>query len=453
MLVVLFMPLQAQAATQDTRIYVRPHCEGEFENEVSLFGEVPDYGGLNLFEERCSNFSVENPQTLMTPKLLVGEELNIDIVVRNTSGQAVNHVRSWLSYDPNVLEGVSVDVHANFPAVTPGESNFDTTNGYVMVEASNDASDANKQLFVRVAQVKLKVKQAPPSGTFISFYDVQRGGHTTVDTTENSADENILGEEPGGLHVVLDAGEGDRTDTTGTADTSDDTESNGGAATPNPGTAGGPAPTPAFGAPPLPNGGGDTSGENPFANQDNAFGTSGEGLTANTSDQGTPDRTAFSLLQVRNVRTTTEGTSIYLAWDQLNSSTLKAYNVYYGTTTGRYIQRKTVDKEMKSVILRSLPIDAKYFMAVRAVSIADEESAFSQEVAIVVGDPSSSTALLIEGDPGSDIVTSPVSGSVNGQIPGGETGVPSSLALFLLISAILGTLLASRRQLIVSSTR
>ena len=482
MLMVLLAPLQALAALQDVRIYMRPHCEGEFENTESLFGTVPDYGGLNLFEERCPNFSVENPQTLMTPQLIVGEELNIDIVVRNTSGQAVNHVRSWLSYDPNVLEGVSITVHSNFPAVTPGESNFDTTNGYVMVEASNDASDANKQLFVRVAQVKLKVKQAPPSGTFISFYDVQRAGHTTVTTNEAGTDESILGEEPGGLHVVLGPGGDGATDTTGGA-TAGDTA--GGAQAPNPATAGGPAPTPAFGVAPIAPGapGGAAAGNpfdsqanafgddgltsspsgtpgdpfanspgaapapNPFANQDqNPFGTPGSDLTANATQ---PDRTAFALLQVRNVRTTTEGTSIYLAWDPLNSSTLKVYNIYYGTTTGRYIQRKTVDKEMKSVILRSLPLDTKYFMAVRAVSIKDEESAFSQEVAVVVGDSSTATALLVEGD-GGDSVTNPINANVLGQIPGGDTGAPSSLALFLLVSAVLGTLFASRRQLIVS---
>ena len=34
---------------------------------------------------------------------------------------------------------------------------------------------------------------------------------------------------------------------------------------------------------------------------------------------------------------------MYLGWEGLNSSQLKAYNVYYGTTSGKYIQRRSID--------------------------------------------------------------------------------------------------------------
>jgi hypothetical protein len=83
---------------------------------------------------------------------------------------------------------------------------------------------------------------------------------------------------------------------------------------------------------------------------------------------------------VQNIRITTEGSSIYLGWEGLNSSQLKAYNIYYGTTTGRYIQRKTVEASTKSLAIRSLPIGTTYYFAVRAVNLADQESAFSRSL-------------------------------------------------------------------------
>lgn len=148
--------------------------------------------------------------------------------------------------------------------------------------------------------------------------------------------------------------------------------------------------------------------------------------------------TAFALLQVRNLRITMEGTSLYVAWDPLTSSQLKAYNLYYGTTTGRYIQRKTVSGDSTSMAIRGMPEKTTYFVAIRALSTQDEESAFSQEVAVEVGNPKTSTAPLT-GDllATKKLITVP-----------GETGMSSVFILILAISAITGTALASRRQLV-----
>lgn len=152
--------------------------------------------------------------------------------------------------------------------------------------------------------------------------------------------------------------------------------------------------------------------------------------------------TAFALLQVRNVRITTEGTSLYVAWDPLASSQLKAYNLYYGTTTGRYIQRKTVSGDSTSMAIRGLPEQTTYYVAIRALSTQDEESAFSQEAAVEVGNPKSSTAPLT-----GDLLATrkPVT------VPG-ETGLPSMVILILAVSAITGTVLASRRQIVALTT-
>ncbi len=164
--------------------------------------------------------------------------------------------------------------------------------------------------------------------------------------------------------------------------------------------------------------------------------------SASTSLTSPPSGTAFALLQVRNVRITTEGTSLYVAWDPLTSSQLKAYNLYYGTTTGRYIQRKTVSGDSTSMAIRGMPEKTTYFVAIRALSTQDEESAFSQEVAVEVGNAKTSTAPLT-----GDLLATrkPVT------VPG-ETGMSSVITLILTISAITGTALASRRQIVALTT-
>ena len=156
-------------------------------------------------------------------------------------------------------------------------------------------------------------------------------------------------------------------------------------------------------------------------------------------------------IQVQNLRATTDGTSVFLAWDALQSSTLKAYNIYYGTTSGQYIQRKTIAGDQNTLTIRNLPAGTTYYFAVRAVSAGDEESAFSQEVGITVGDPSSSTAPMNLGsDSAYQASTNPVR---SGTTVPGETGTSSNVALILLLSAVIGTLIASRRQFTITSSQ
>ena len=144
----------------------------------------------------------------------------------------------------------------------------------------------------------------------------------------------------------------------------------------------------------------------------------------------------FGILQVRNLRVTSQGSTVFLAWDALASAQINGYNIYYGTTSGRYLQRKTVDKNTKLIDIRALPEGTTYYFAARAVSVQGEESAFSQEVAVEVGKPASST--------------SPLKGNLlnlKKPLKTSDTGLPSGLALLLLVSAVTGTLFASRRQL------
>ena len=484
---------KAEAANPDATVFFRPHCDALTEDGDTILGPLPDIEELvNLGGGFCLRFEAEAPQTLKTVPMLAGDILDLDIVVYNPTRQPINYVRSWIAYDTSVLEHVSIEMTPNFPLVTPGEADFDPSNGYVMIEGNNDSDDANTNGLISVARVQFRVKIAPPSGTFISFYDIQDGGHTSIATKENGNYPYILGEEPGGLHVIFVQEDtpppppDDQTPPDTTQDPVDQPPQDEQlpARPPidelpdwNPSNPTEPPPDDLN--PPLTEETPDPEetvqkftaenlidltedGEACVENADCESNNCVEDICTPVVEPPEPEepeepiqRTAFALLQTRNIRVTTEGSSVFLAWDDLNASSLKAYNIYYGTTTGRYIQRKTVDGSMKNLVLRGLPLGATYYFAIRAVNDEDEESAFSQEVAVEIGNADTSTSPLVEnaiveiqGPTENPIGDLTGGGAIS--VPG-ETGTSSTMALLFILCAVVGTIVASKRQTMVAT--
>lgn len=470
MLVILMLTLQlhpihvqAQSAESsgDAWFEFRPHCsraDGDG-NADWLFGPIPapgivvETGPGNV---RCSRFEIHDPQTLKTERLRKGDILDVDILVENPSEQNLHRVRAWLSYDPNVLEGISVDITEDLPLVTPDENDFFPEEGYIKLDASAEEPGPDDERLV-FARLQFRVKKGVEGGSPISFYDAQNGGKSAVYAQKEAEKQYILKKEPGVLLVLFDKEDAmnTRSDQHEETDVLSDQEE----IDPNACTRNDDCPSGLCIAgqcqeaqQAMPNGSSCT-----FDQQcQSGLCTSGICIPKlaeqNEKDDLPlePTKTAFGLLQVRNVRVTTDGTSAFLAWDHLRSSALKAYNVYYGTTSGRYIQRKTVDRSQNSITIRSLPIGTTYYFAVRAVSAQDEESAFSREVAATIGDPDSSTAPLVQGIFTDAEGRNPLEARVDTApaVPG-ETGVPTLLMLILISSAVIGTVLASRRQCIV----
>ena len=463
----LIAPIPVSAEGEGTTLLLTPHCilrdSGEENTDGRMFGRIPttdELFGTNEENDRCREFAIENPQMMKTDPLSEGDTLDMDLIIRNPGKKRIKRVRAWLAYDPNVLEGKTVTVNESlFPAVTPGESDFSGKEGYVKIEASTQDPDKTTGEELLVARIEFTVHKVLAGGTVIGFHDVQSDGHTLLIEDANGEERSALEQEPGVL-VVVTVQEEEPGNDEGTADR--DTESSGSGSSSAPdGRASSSAATTEteeeIGTGGEVSGVNRTNGEDCNEDAQCASGLCGSGIcipklstgsTGTGSSAARAKRTAFSLLQVRNVSITTEGSSLFVAWDELKSSELKAYNVYYGTTSGQYIQRKTVGKSEISLTIRALPADTTYYVAVRAVNHADEESAFSQEVAVTVGDPASSTAPLAIGT--GDALQRPLVGTVTdgngGTIVPGETGLPTVLAILLIASAAVGTAVASRRQ-------
>lgn len=152
------------------------------------------------------------------------------------------------------------------------------------------------------------------------------------------------------------------------------------------------------------------------------------------------------MLQVQNLRVTTQGTTVYAAWDPLGSAELAGYALYYSSVSGRYIHRRSVPLLDASIIIRSLPEGSTQYFAVRGVTADGRETEFSQEVAVTVGDATTSTSLLTANS------ISPPSPRNDGTVAG-SAGSSTALVLLVLLSAAIGTAFAFRRQLIASTAK
>jgi hypothetical protein len=209
-----------------------------------------------------------------------GDEFDVQIIVKNPGAQSIISVRSWLSYDMNALEGLSINTQGSpFTLSAPGEDEFDAE-GHAKIGRSN-ISGGFKDAEAVFATVRFRVKTPNPMTTAISAYDYQvtELGHTSVNIIDQGFPANILSEEPNKVQIGLNAGATQPV-------------------TPEPTV----VPT-------------DIGGSG-FAN----------------------------LIRPQNLKATTGPGYVDLKWDLSDEAELMGYNIYYGKTSGQYTRLRTVGK-------------------------------------------------------------------------------------------------------------
>ncbi len=396
------LPVGTAVAAEEPRFELRPHCS---EDDVK--------------KDACKTFPARDAQSFQTDTLKVGDVLDMDLLIKNPGNASISRFRAWMGYDPTVFSGSLVQIDKNFAAPDPKETLFSTADGYIKTAASSQAGAKGSSIVA--ARITLKIMKAPVANTVISFYDATKktDSHTAIIVKASDKEQNIASGAQSYLFVRLQPGS---TSSSSSVTASSIASNTGKSASSTPSMPPASIASVASAASSVP-------------------ASTGTGMTA--SSQASVQNVAFALLQVQGVRVTTEGSSAFLAWNQLNAGSLLGYNVYYGTVSGKYIQRRSVDKANTTLTIRSLPTGTRYYFAVRGVDAGNKESDFSQEVAVVVGNPSTST--------------SPLTGSLsdlgpNGKTPGtggkvaGDTGPASTALLFIAISSVAGLALAFRRQ-------
>lgn len=437
LLLAILAPSVSGQEDRSIALELRPHCEDLGWTE-EFGGPVPDNPFMTtLTPATCPEFEVKDPLTRQTPVLRDNETLDMDLVIRNPAGSAVSRVRAWIAYDPMLLRGENISLHPSFTMPTPDEQTFSDRNGYVKIGAGADTPP--REAVIAVARIRMRVQATSDTQTILSFFnatgDVE--SETAVVTTEARAEQSLLQLPLGSLLVRMR--ERVSGSATGVATSS---------AAPSALSAPAPASQPAGTLPSvvdvsaLPQDGSTTSA----VSTESAASTASALSVPETMQTGG----AFTLLQVQNLRATTDQSTAYLAWDPLHSAELIGYNVYYGAISGEYLHRRSVDRTATTLMLRDLPQGVRYYFAVRGVNGSNQETEFSQEVAVVIGQPQTSTApllasLLPKGPQGKTPAT-------HGSIAG-STGNTSTVLLLVIASAGIGTALAFRRQFVALHRR
>lgn len=437
-LVLTLVPVQTDAQGSQVLLELRPHCLS-IEADNTFGGPTPDVDAMTepLDEESipCTNFPIRDPLSRQTPQLREGDVLDIDLVAINPNREPISRVRAFIQYDPSILEGEGITLMDAFPVSAPGELDFDPVSGTIRIGVASDTPTTAEE--IPVVNLRMRILSTQAAVTMITFQENTGGidSVTGVFATESGAEQNVLSPTLGALAVRLTSEAHNAAESSASSETSASTQVSQQASS---------EASTEVSSSQQPS---EASSSSEEASSESMNSSSAPRTSAVNADgsafSAVPLPTAFPDLQIQNLRVTTEGSTVFLAWDALPSADLRAYTVYYGTVSGRYIQKRTIAKDHASLTLRSLPNGTTYYFAVRG-SDGSIETQFSREVAVTVGEPLTSTSPLTASalDKGPGGVAPGTNGSVSG-----STGSSSMLLLVIALSALSGIALALRRQL------
>jgi hypothetical protein len=368
-----------------------PHCE-----EVDVL--------------RCTTFDAATPTSLTTPPVAPGSVVDMDIVLTNPHAEMIRSFSAWISFDPTMLIGKDVSVDSAVFAVSdPANTDIDQETGVIKMAASATEGKEPRSPLIRLGRIRMLVPEGTQAGqTPMAFTDLlsTTAGHTYV-TTSASNTENLITQQLGSLLVDIRQSETEPSSSSSVA------------------SAASSAPVVII----------NTSGSTSSSSSTSVAPSSAPGTSA-----------VFDLLQVQNVQVGTRDDTVSIAWAPLDHSKVQAYNVYYGITPGQYLHRRSVSVVSRGLVIDNLMPGKTYYLAVRAADGSGNETAYSKEVSIEVGNAKSATAPLTDVVAAIDTSTltaaidrapeTPISVDQNLESLPGSTGPASALTLFLRLRLI-----------------
>jgi uncharacterized protein YceK len=120
-----------------------------------------------------------------------GSEVTVKIVLDNPNNKPVTSVQSWLSYSPEALKGVKINVvDSPFELTAPYDNTFDEVNGLVMLGRSSSQPIMTNT--INVAEVVFEL--ATNAVTMVDFYDYKTdlSGHVSVNIMLDGVPYNVL---------------------------------------------------------------------------------------------------------------------------------------------------------------------------------------------------------------------------------------------------------------------
>ncbi len=380
----LLLPLQTFAAPFENDLHYAflLHCETP--SETTIPSESPDQNGQTADECDPTIPFDEQKDAYSLSQFALNETVEVDLYVKNPRQEMVTSIRAKLKYDPLSMSILELNTdESDFPLGAPGENNIDEDNGTVSIgRALTGGSLSNDEFYIGTLRLMPFTQNATIE--FLNYQNTELGD-TGIYFTSGISSENRLMNPPKSL-VFGDGAPGQSNKPTPTPDT---------------GGIGGDinaSPTPPM-----------------FPPEDDDFARP-EGLRIQTDDVG-------------NVR---------LVWPIAADPPVKGYYLYYGQKSGFYLRRRDVGRT-NFAVFPDLPVGEKYYFAITAYNDADNETDYSDEVFVTIGQPGSESHGFI-GDPrdpeqdGGDTTPAPGQGTnLDGVDQNAGTG-PEHLLFFFLIS-------------------
>lgn len=135
--------------------------------------------------------AVQKEVAMVLSHQVEGDTVTVNIALSNPAQKPVTSAQTWLSYDPNKLEGVQIDAaSSDFDLVAPYDNTFNNEQGLVMIGRGSSA-----RLFGKTLQVaEVKFKRLTDETAFVDAYDYHDdlNGHSSVNTVIDGFPYNIL---------------------------------------------------------------------------------------------------------------------------------------------------------------------------------------------------------------------------------------------------------------------
>ncbi len=130
-------------------------------------------------------------QLLKLSKNSNDDEVVLRLSLLNPSNLPIQSVQSWLSYNPKLLKGISIDTQASdFDLMAPYNNNFDSYMGLVMLGRSTTKVIDKEEITV----VDIHFKKLSDAFAMIDTYDYKDDlkGHVSVNILKDNHPINVL---------------------------------------------------------------------------------------------------------------------------------------------------------------------------------------------------------------------------------------------------------------------
>ena len=122
---------------------------------------------------------------------LIEDVVNIKIVLENPSKKPISSSQIWLSYNPDHLEGNTINtVNSPFALTAPYDNTFDNINGLAMIGRANNEPITDP--FINFAEITFNIKTDMTA--MIDAYDYRNdlSGHLSANMMIDGKPYNVL---------------------------------------------------------------------------------------------------------------------------------------------------------------------------------------------------------------------------------------------------------------------